>query len=367
MKFSRRQFVVLAALGIPLGCTSTREIEPPPPPGEPAEIPPAEKQVAREVEPALDGVIKPRRLFEGATIGLVSPGGVIRDESDVEAVEETLRGLGLRTVRGRHVLDRLGYLAGTDEDRAADLHRMFSDPAVDALLTLRGGWGCNRILPLLDYELIRAHPKILMGYSDITSLLIALYARSRLVTFHGPVGISTWNDFTVEYARRILYDGEAATMRNPRHVGPRGPLMRDRIRTIRHGTARGRLVGGNLSVIVSMIGSSYLPDWDGHILFLEDTREDVYRIDRMLTQLSLAGVLQRLAGVVFGRCTDCEADDPSLSLREVLDHHLRPLDIPSFYGSMIGHIQDKFTVPLGVEAEIDASAGTIRLLEVAVV
>ena len=366
MKLSRRQFVVLAALGIPLGCTTTREIEPPPPSPEPAAPLPAAAQAAQEDEAASNGVIKPPRLFEGATIGLVSPGGVIREESDVEAVEETLRRLGLRTVRGRHVLDRFGYLAGTDENRAADLHRMFADAGVDALLALRGGWGCNRILPLLDYELIRAHPKILMGYSDITSLLIALYARSGLVTFHGPVGISTWNDFTVDYARRILYDGEAATMRNPRHVGPRGSLMRDRIRTIRHGTARGRLVGGNLSVIVSMIGSSYLPDWDGHILFLEDTREDVYRVDRMLTQLSLAGVLPRLAGVVFGQCTDCEADEPSLSLREVLDYRLRPLGIPSFYGAMIGHIRDKFTIPVGVEAEIDASAGTIRLLEAAV-
>lgn len=356
MKLSRREFVVLAAIGIPLGCTSTREVEPDAP------LPPTPSTY----DAPANEVIKPPRLFEGATVGLISPGGVIRDEADIEQVEETLEALGLRSVRGNHVLDQRGYLAGTDEDRASDVHRMFADPNVDAVLALRGGWGCNRILPLLDYELIRAHPKILMGYSDITSLLIAVYARSGLVTFHGPVGISTWNDFTVDYARRVLYDGEMLRMANPRHVGPHGPIFRDRVQTIRSGTARGRLVGGNLSVLVSMIGSSYLPKWDGHILFLEDTREDVYRVDRMLTHLSLAGILPKLSGIVFGKCTDCEVDDPGLTLRQVMDDHFGPLGIPSFYGSMIGHISDKFTVPLGVEAQIDAGAGTIRLLEPAV-
>lgn len=371
MKLSRRKFVLLAALGLPLGCASTRETELPAQLPELPSISPPERK-ALPVEQLSENetaapLLKPRRIFDGATVGLVSPGGVISDESDIEDVEETLRELGLRSVRGKHVLDRFGYLAGSDEDRAADLHRMFADRNIDAVLALRGGWGCNRILPLLDYGLIRRHHKILMGFSDITSLLIALYARSGLVTFHGPVGISTWSEFTVGHLRRIVYDGDVAVMRNPRHVGPRGPLLRDRIHTIRSGKARGRLVGGNLSVIVSMIGSSYMPEWDGHILFLEDTHEEVYRIDRMLTQLSLAGILPRLSGVIFGKCTDCETEDPSLTLNEVLQHHFAPLGIPAFYGSMIGHIRDKFTLPVGVEAEIDAGSGTIRLLEPAVV
>lgn len=364
MKVSRRRFVVLAALGLPFGCSTTREVDPTLP--EPRQTPPPDRGALPVHEPPAEGLLKPRRLFEGATVGLISPGGVISDPADIAHVEDTLRSLGLRTVRGRHVLDRRGYLAGTDAHRAEDVHSMFTDPNVDAVLTLRGGWGCNRILPLLDYEMIRAHPKILMGFSDITSLLIALYARSNLVTFHGPVGISTWNDFTVDYATRVLVEGAAITMRNPRRIGPRGPIGEGRILTIRSGKSRGRLVGGNLSVLVSMIGSSYLPDWDGHILFLEDTREDVYRVDRMLTQLSLAGILPRLAGLVFGQCTGCDADDPSLTLRDVLHDHVFPLGIPCFYGSMIGHIRDKFTVPLGVEADIDAATGTIRMLEAAV-
>lgn len=370
MKLTRREFVLLAALGLPLGCTSTRESEAPAPLPDLPSISPPERKVQPIKEAAANeavaALLKPRRLFDGATVGLISPGGVVAAESDIDEVEENLGELGLNCVRGRHVLDRFGYLAGSDEDRASDLHRMFADKDVDAVLALRGGWGCNRILPLLDYDLIRRNPKILMGYSDITSLLIALYARSGLVTFHGPVGISTWNEFTVEHLRRILYDGDEVMMRNPRRVGPRGPLLHDRIHTIRPGKARGRLVGGNLSVVVSMIGSSYLPDWDGHILFLEDTHEDVYRIDRMLTQLSLAGILPRLAGIVFGKCTDCEAEDPSLTLNQVLQHHVGPLGSPAFSGSMIGHIGDKFTLPMGVEAEIDAGQGTIRLLEPAV-
>lgn len=367
MKLSRREFVVLAALGLPIGCTSTREIERPGARDVPPESKPAKAPV---LPPEEDGPnpLKPPRLREGDTVGLVSPGGAIFEPSDIQEVEDILRNFGLRTIRGRHVLDRHGYLAGTDEDRAADVNRMFADPQVDAVLTLRGGWGCNRILPLLDYDLIRAHPKILMGYSDITSLLLALYARCGLVTFHGPVGISSWTDFTVEHARRVLFDAEAPTMRNPRRVGPRGPIRRDRTWTIRRGRASGRLAGGNLSVLVSMIGSPYLPRWDGHILFLEDTREDVYRIDRMLTQLRLVGILSRLEGIVFGKCTNCDPDEPSrsLTLRQVLTDHFRPLRIPCFYGSMIGHIRDKFTVPVGVKAEIDASAGTIRMLEPAV-
>lgn len=368
MEWSRRRFVLLAALGIPVGCSPSREIDrPAPPPETPAEMP--ARVAVRPPDGPTNGILKPARLKDGATVGLVSPGGAIFEPEDVIEVEEILRGLGLQTLRGRHVLDRRGYLAGTDDQRAADLHRMFADPDVDVVLALRGGWGCNRILPLLDYDLIRAHPKIFMGFSDITSLLLALYACSGLVTFHGPVGISSWTDFTVDYARRVLFDGEAVTMRNPRRIGPRGPIMQDRTLTIRPGKAQGLLAGGNLSVLVSMIGSSYLPEWDGHILFLEDTREDVYRVDRMLMQLSMAGVLPRLAGIVFGKCTNCDPDEPSrsLTLREVLSDHLRPLGIPCFYGSMIGHIRDKFTVPVGVRAEIDASAGTIKLLERAVV
>lgn len=319
-------------------------------------------------------LVKPPRLRPGDKVGLISPGGLISNAISVGAAEEDLAGLGLRTKRGRHVLDKRGYLGGTDQERASDVNTMFADPEVKGIVTMRGGWGCSRILPLLDYDLIRANPKILVGFSDITSLLIAIYVKSGVVTFHGPVGISSWNDFTVDYFLRTLFDGERVRMENPEQehllfaAGSRGDRERS-VRTITPGKARGRLVGGNLSVLTSIIGSGYLPDWSGHILFLEDVGEQTYRIDRMLTQLKLAGILDQLAGLVFGQCSDCDPGrgQDELTLEEVFRDHIAPLGIPAFHGSAIGHISDKFTVPLGIETEVDATAGTITLLESAVV
>jgi len=314
------------------------------------------------------GAIKPRRLREGDLVGLINPAGATFHPDEAKIAREVMAALGLRTRFGDHLLDRYGYLAGRDEDRAADVNAMFADPEVRAVLALRGGWGCNRLLPLLDYELIRSNPKIVMGMSDITGLLLGIHAKTELVTFHGPTGNSSWSEFTTDYARRVLFDGEAVTMRNRAGTADRLVQKENRVLTITPGTARGPLLGGNLTVLTAMIGSTYLPDFSGCILFLEDVREEVYRVDRMLTQLELAGMLERIEGLVFGRCTDCEPSRSygSLTLEEVLADHFGPLGIPAWYGSMIGHIRDKFTVPVGVEAEIDADAGTIRLLEPAV-
>lgn len=319
--------------------------------------------------PSFPTLLKPPRLKPGQTIGLVNPAGVTFQSVDVTIVRESLAALGLTSVEGKHLFDRYGYLAGTDKARAEDINGMFADPSIDAIIAVRGGWGCNRILPHLDFDEIRKHPKALIGYSDITSLLIAICARSGVVTFHGPVGTSTWNPFSVEYFRKLLFSGEPVTYANPRTPGDLLAQTKDRVETITPGSARGKLVGGNLSVLSSMIGSEYLPSWPGVILFLEEDGEQIYRIDRMLTQLKLAGVLQKIAGFIFGKCTNCAPGEGfgSLTLEEVLGDHIRPLGIPAWYGAMIGHIENKFTVPLGVEAEIDASAGTIRLLESAVV
>ncbi len=304
-------------------------------------------------------VFKPARLQLGDTVGLISPAGII-EAKDIEEAKQTFVRLGLKVKLGAHVLDRYGYLAGKDSDRVADINTMFADNSVKAIIAMRGGWGCNRILPLINYSLIRSHPKILIGYSDITSLLLAIYARSQLVTFHGPVGISTWNDFTVDYIKRVLFNAEAVTMQNTLTT----QLRRE---TITPGKARGKLIGGNLSVIVAMLGSSYLPRWKRNILFVEERGEDVYRVDRMLTQLKNAGILNQISGFIFGQCTECSlGDEPSLTLAQVLKDHIQPLSIPAWYGSMIGHVKDKFTLPVGVEVEIDASTGTLRMLEAAV-
>jgi len=312
--------------------------------------------------------LKPRRLAVGATVGLVSPAGATFLTEELDIVKETVVALGLKWKLGHHVLDRYGYLGGKDADRAADLNAMFADDAVDAILCIRGGWGCNRLLPLLDYPAIAAHPKILLGYSDITSLLTAIHAKTGLVTFHGPVGVSTWSGFSLEFIRRILFNGEAVAMGNPKTKGDSQVVTRDRIQTITPGIVSGRLVGGNLTVLTAMLGSEYLPDWSGRILFLEDTNENIYRIDRMLTQLKLAGVLDKIAGFVFGKCTKCTPGDGygSFTLEEVLNDHIRPLKIPAWSGAMIGHIDSQFTVPIGVRVAIDAERGTITMLEAAV-
>ena len=304
-------------------------------------------------------IIKPPRLRLGDTVGLISPAGIV-DSEDVKEAQKTFAALGLKVKLGRHILDRYGYLAGKDRDRAADVNAMFADKSVNAIIAMRGGWGGNRILPLLNYNSIRANPKIIMGYSDITSLLLAITARSGLVTFHGPVATSTWNNFTLEYVKSVLFDAQAVTMNNTLIT----KLNRE---IITPGKAKGKFIGGNLSVINSMLGSPYLPEWKGSILFIEDIGEDIYRVDRMLVQLKNAGILNQLSGFVFGQCTRCSmGDEPSLTLMQVLQEHLRPLNIPAWYGSMIGHIRDKFTLPIGIQVEIDANAGTIKMLEAAV-
>jgi len=313
--------------------------------------------------------LKPPRLKAGDTVGLINPAGATFQPDDVAVAREMMAALGLSLKTGAHLLDRHGYLAGTDRNRADDINSMFADPEVTAILTLRGGWGCNRLLDLIDYKTVSKHPKILMGYSDITSLLLALHAKTGLVTFHGPVGTSTWNQFSTNYVQKLLFNAETFSMENPSDTGDNLAQTEDRVLTINGGTAKGRLLGGNLSVLTAMVGSGYLPDFRGNILFVEDVGEEIYRVDRMLTQLKLAGILRQLSGFIFGRCSDCEPGQgyASLTLQEVFADHIKPLGIPAWYGSMIGHMEKKFTVPLGIESSIDADAGRITLLEPAVV
>lgn len=313
--------------------------------------------------------VRPGRLRPGDTVGLVNPAGAVWEPVNIEVVAESLAALGFKTKRGKHHLERRGYFAGTDEQRAADLNAMFADPEVRAIHCVRGGWGCARILPLLDWKMIAKNPKILVGYSDITALLLSLQALTGLVTFHGPVASAQWNPFNVGYLKRVLQDAEAVTFENLKEIDEDNlTIVENRVQTIHPGTARGRLLGGNLTVLTALLGSGYLPDWDGCILFLEDVEEAPYRIDRMLTQLRLAGILQKARAVIWGHCTDCHPGESygSLTVTEVLHDHLRPLRVPAWQGAMIGHIQRQFTLPVGLEVEVDATAGTIRMLEPAV-
>lgn len=314
-------------------------------------------------------LIKPPRLKPGDTLGLVAPSNAVPERAPLELAIETVQALGFQVREGAHLRARRGPFAGTDEQRAADLNAMFADPGVHGVLALTGGSGANRLLPRLDYAQLRRTPKFIGGFSDITALINAVHARTGLVTFHAPVAVSEWNEFSQRHFRGVVMDGALHQMANPRDSAGLPVPKDDRTRTIRPGQARGRLVGGNLAVLASLAGSGYLPSFDGAILFLEETNEYIYRVDRMLSTLQLAGAFDRLAGVVLGAFTNCNPGEGfgALTLDEVFDDYFGSLGVPVYRGAMIGHIRRKFTVPVGLPAEVDATAGTITLLEPAVV
>lgn len=286
------------------------------------------------------------------------------EREEVEIVTEAMQALGLKPVLGPHLLDRYGYLAGRDRDRAADVNQFFADDRIAAVMPMRGGWGSARILPYLDYDSIRRNPKVIIGFSDITALLLGIYAKTGLITFHGPHGVTSWLPRQTDYFRRVLFEGEVLTYTNPSDDSPRLMQVQHRIQTLTSGTARGKLIGGNLSVLSAIAGSPYLPSFEGAILFLEDINENVYRIDRMLTHLKVAGLLDRLSGFIFGQCVRClpGADYGSLTLEQVLSDHIQPLGIPAWSGADIGHVENIITLPIGMDVEIDADRGAISLL-----
>ncbi|MGZ3929949.1 MAG: S66 peptidase family protein [Bacteroidia bacterium] len=306
--------------------------------------------------------IKPKRLSAGDTIAITSPAGAVWDDKQVDAFSNILKNFGFKVVLGKTLGEKHGYFAGTEELRLKELHDFFADPIIKGIFCMKGGWGCARLLDKIDYDLISKNPKVLIGFSDITALLIAIFAKTGLVTFHGPVGNSGWNEFTSNSFKSVIMNADKT-------IFPIGPAPEDKPVTLNPGTATGLLVGGNLTVLSCIIGSGYLPDWKNKILFLEETKEEPYSIDRMLTQLKLAGVLDNISGFVFGKCVKCEAEEPDKAFKfmEVLVQHIRPLGIPAFYGAMIGHIENKLTVPLGIEATINAGTGIIQLNEAAVV
>ncbi len=313
-------------------------------------------------------VILPKKLSLGDTIGIVSPASAIYETEPFEVAVETFEAMGLKVKLGSFVKSRYGHLAGTDEERAEELNEMFRDPDVDAIIALRGGSGAARILDQIDYEAIKKNPKIFIGYSDITALHLAIFAKTGLVTFHAPLAVSSWNNFSYPIFKRILFDGEALLLENPKGTRDSLTQVKNRIRTITPGTASGILMGGNLSVLTGLMGTPYLPDWENKILYLEDVGEKIYAVDRMMSQLKLGGVLDKISGFVFGKCSDCGPGNGygSLTLEEVLDHYIKPLNIPAFTGAMIGHIDDNATIPNGLKAEINAGNGTIKLLTPAV-
>lgn len=313
-------------------------------------------------------LIRPKALREGDTVGLVTPATFVADPDRIALALRTIEYFGLKPKLGRHVRKRSGYLGGTAEERAADLHEMFADPEVQGIFAIRGGYGAGHLLDKLDYGLIRKNPKVFLGYSDITTLHLAIHRHARLVTFHGPVVLARFTEYTQKAFRKALFDPRPlGELTNPDEGGKLRPAHT--LRAIRSGKARGRLVGGNLSLISATLGTPYEIDTRGAIVFLEDVEEQPYAIDRMLTHLKLAGKLGQAAGIVFGECANCRpreyqpAFDSTFSLGEVLDQILGGLSCPVLSGLTIGHTEDQLTLPLGVMASLDADRGTLTVEE----
>ena len=311
--------------------------------------------------------VLPKRLEQGDVIGLATPGSPITKEQLKETVEK-LEGMGYKTYYKPTVLSEYGYFAGTDEERAEELMHMFTNKEVDAIMCVRGGYGAIRILDLLDFEKIKQNPKIFIGYSDITALLTAVNERTGLVCYHGPLGISDFNDYTLKSFEHVLVDPK------PRY---KYPYKREEntetnpefdFYTITDGVAEGKLTGGNLSVLASMAGSNFEPDFENKIVFLEEIEEKTYRVDRMLTQLVQATNLRKAKGIVLGVFYKCNInDEPTISLKQAISDILKPLNIPVAYGFPFGHIEIKMTLPTGINAKFNATRRTLKLLEKAVV
>jgi muramoyltetrapeptide carboxypeptidase len=314
-------------------------------------------------------LIRPPRLTSGNRIGLVAPAGPLLERDDLTRAQELCSALGYEPLLGKNAYRRSGYLAGTDEERLADLNAALQDPSIDAIWCIRGGYGSIRLLHRIDYAAIARRPKALIGFSDITALLNAVTHVTGVVTFHGPVARASMPAFSQVHFERVLACAEA-----PGRLGqiPQPPDVlvpqENRLVTLCPGVAEGPLTGGNLTLLQCLIGTPYFPELAGAILFLEDVGEDLYRVDRMLAHLRLVGALRSLAGVVVGHFTDLKrfGGDGALGFDEVLTSYFEPLGIPVAYGFPLGHTEAQWTLPLGVRARLDADACQVELLEPAV-
>jgi muramoyltetrapeptide carboxypeptidase len=314
--------------------------------------------------------IKPDRLQYGDTIGIIAPASAPPDPKSIDRSVEVLERLGFKTKLAPKVRKRLGFLAGSDRDRASDLMKMFSDRKVKAILCVRGGYGTSRLLPLLDYQAIRANPKIFIGYSDITSLHSAFLQKSSLVSFHGPMLNSDFikddfPDFTLQSFLKTLMQPSA-----PGSISQ--GYKKKTVAILRPGIVAAPLVGGNISLLCASLGTPYQASFKNKILFFEDIDEKPYGFDRMLTQLINAGLLQQVAGIAIGVNADCKdpkaktAKEYRQTLEDVFKERLLPLKVPVVAGLPFGHVPLNATLPIGVRAILDGVKGDLLIDEAAV-
>jgi muramoyltetrapeptide carboxypeptidase len=303
--------------------------------------------------------IKPFKLNKGDTIGVIAPASPMKIKA-LKAGVSYLQKLGYKVIVGKSVFKKRGYFAGSDKDRLNDINYMIENSEVKAIICARGGWGTLRILDKINYEILKQNPKIISGYSDITSLQIAIYTKSNILTFSGAMVASDMSDFD-PFTEKVFWNivtevHDNIILKNPNNK---------KLKAIKPGVAEGELIGGCLSLVVSILGTPFQPDFKGKILFLEDIGEPPYKIDRMLTQLKRAGVLQSVSGIVFGEFVDCKPKEKSksLTLEQVIQDTVRDLNIPVFKGLVYGHINKRVTMPIGARARVDSRKGFIEIME----
>tara|TARA_R110000796_G_scaffold252631_1_gene389194 strand:- start:76024 stop:77079 length:1056 start_codon:yes stop_codon:yes gene_type:complete len=312
---------------------------------------------------------KPKKLKKGDTIGLVAPGYAIKREI-LEKAKDTLREMGFVPFHTDRILGNYGYFSATDQERAADVNEMFSNPSIDGILCARGGYGCTRIMHLIDYENIKKNPKALIGFSDITALANGIYKETGLITFHGPVGSTLNDEYTIEQLEKVVMHPKKKVLIENVKLEDEELLNNPEFEryTITQGKATGKLVGGSLTLINALIGTPQEIDFTDKIVFIEDVEESPYRIDRMLTQLIEGATFKNAVGIMIGVCKGCDKPPKpeSFTLKEVILDRLKPLKIPAAYGMSFGHVANNFTIPIGIEATFDADNMTLELLEKAV-
>lgn len=310
-------------------------------------------------------VIKPARLNKGDLIGIITPASTPDDLTKIEKGICYLEKLGYRTEVAPNVGKVNGYLAGTDEERISDLHYMFGKKEVKAIICARGGYGTPRILSGIDYNLIKKNPKIFAGYSDITSLQLAIYKKTGLLTFGGPMlAVDFWNEVS-PFTEEMFW----ALITSKKKFGKISNPENEKFYVLTKGKAKGELLGGCLTNITCIAGSAYFPDFEDKILLLEEIGEAPYRVDRMLNQLKLMGVFDKIKGVILGRFVDCYESDQykkTLTLNEVIDDYFGKMKIPVVYNFKHGHIKDNITVGYGLNYRIDTSDHSVEILEGAV-
>ncbi len=308
-------------------------------------------------------ILKPKALKKGDTIGIVAPASPHSSNDKLTNGIRYFEQLGYKVVIGKHINDKMGYLAGTDKGRASDINNFFRNKNIKAIFCTRGGYGSHRILDLIDYDIIKRNPKIFVGYSDITALQLAIFKKTGLVTFAGPMVIP-------DLSEKLSIDSEEHFWKCLTSLNPVGVIYlfeNQTLKVLTHGKVTGKILGGNLSVIAALAGTSYLPSFINSILTLEDIEERPYRIDRMLQQLKLAGLLNNLSGVILGDFSTClpEKNKPSLKLEEIFKSVLKK--IPIMMDFKFGHIRNSITIPYGINVKLDTKKNEISFLESAVI